>query len=65
MGLISRKKARQTDSGEPAHHDNDGEATVEVTIEGPDAERLGGLIDMSEVAAVLRRAAKGDKTAGG
>jgi hypothetical protein len=65
MGLISRKKTRQTDSGEPADYGLEGAATVEVTIDGPDAERLTGLIDMSEVAAVLRRAAKGDTPADG
>jgi hypothetical protein len=61
MGLVSRKKARQEQGQEMSEPEAEGEATVEVSIAGPDAERLEGMIDMSEIAAVLRRAAKGDK----
>ena len=57
MGLISRKQ----ESGEPpADTEADGTDRVEVTIEGPDAERLGGLVDMSAIAATLRRRAAAD-----
>jgi hypothetical protein len=62
MGLISRKPGQKQEAGEPAADgDLDGADRVEVTIEGPDSERLGGLIDMSAVAAMLsRRAAQAD-----
>jgi hypothetical protein len=61
MGLVSRKKARQEQGQEMSEVEAEGEPTVEVSMAGPDAERLEGMIDMSEIAAVLRRAAKGDK----
>jgi hypothetical protein len=63
MGLISRKPGQKQETGEPAADgEADGADRVEVTIEGPDSERLGGLIDMSAVAAMLaRRAAEADR----
>jgi hypothetical protein len=57
MGLISRKPGKQETGEPPSDTDADGTERVEVTIEGPDAERLGGLIDMSAVAEMLRRRA--------
>jgi hypothetical protein len=61
MALISRKPGHQ-ESGEPDRPDTGGpdtggKAEVQVTVAGPDAERLAGLIDMSAVAAMLRRRA--------
>jgi hypothetical protein len=53
MGLISKKPGRQ-ESGEPVDPDPDQAAQVEVTIEGPDAQRLEGLIDMAAIAASLK-----------
>lgn len=53
MGLISKKPGRQ-EAGEPVDPDADQTAQVEVTIEGPDAERLNGLIDMGAIAASLK-----------
>jgi len=58
MALISRKPGKQ-ESGEPVEPDADTAGQVEVTIEGPDAERLEGLIDMAAIAANLKRRAAG------
>jgi hypothetical protein len=58
MALISRKPGKQ-ESGEPVEPDTDTAGQVEVTIEGPDAERLEGLIDMAAIAAKLKRRAAG------
>ncbi len=57
MGLVSRKKGQ--DSAAPPPEEDGHPDQVEVTMAGPDAERLEGLIDMSAVAAVLRRRAAG------
>lgn len=56
MALISKKPANQ-ESGEPVDPESDTTGHVEVTIEGPDAERLGGLVDMAAIAANLRKRA--------
>jgi hypothetical protein len=58
VGLISRKRARQ-EAGEPPSEDSDTADQVEVTIEGPEAERLQGLVDMGEIAAMLQKRAAG------
>jgi len=50
MALISRKPGKQ-ESGEPVDPDTDTAGQVEVTIEGPDAERLEG--DVAEIKGTL------------
>jgi hypothetical protein len=56
MALISKKPGKQ-ESGQPVEPDSDTTAHVQVTIEGPDAARLEGLIDMAAIAATLKKRA--------
>jgi hypothetical protein len=56
MALI-RKKPGHQESGDPVEEDTDTPGHVEVTIHGPDAERLEGLVDMAAIAARLKKRA--------
>jgi hypothetical protein len=56
MALIRRKPGHQ-ESGEPVEPDDDESGQVEVTIAGPDAKRLEGLVDMAAIAATLKKRA--------
>jgi hypothetical protein len=60
MALISKKPGRQ-ESGEPVEPDDDTSDQVEVTIAGPDSERLAGLVDMASIAATLAKRAAASK----
>jgi hypothetical protein len=56
MALISKKPANQ-ESGEPVEPDSEPAGHVEVTIDGPDAKRLAGLVDMAAIASSLNKRA--------
>jgi hypothetical protein len=57
MALMRRKPTGRQEYGAPPNDDAEAEPGVQVTIEGPDAERLAGLVDTSLLADILRRRA--------
>jgi hypothetical protein len=54
MALIRRKDARKNDSAAAPPPSTGAASRVQIKIEGPDAERLAALLDMSAVVERLR-----------
>ena len=54
---MRRKPTGRQEHAAPPNDDAGAEPSVQVTIEGPDAERLANLVDTSLLADLLRRRA--------
>jgi hypothetical protein len=59
MALMRRKPAGRQETAAPPDGEAETAPGVEVTIDGPDAERLAHLVDTSILADLLRRRAAG------
>jgi hypothetical protein len=57
MALMRRKPTGRQEYSAPPNDDAEAEPAVQVTIEGPDAERLANLVDTSLLADLFRRRA--------
>ena len=55
MALMRRKPTGRQEFAAPPNDDAEADPAVQVTIEGPDAERLANLVDTSVLADLLRR----------